>query len=66
MAHFYAFCTYHKKVGENRETANEAWADCNVHAGTPGPHPDIYVKQSSFRIKNGRKVFSYKKIRSQA
>ena len=64
MAHYYAFCTTHKKFGDNRDTASEAWADCNSHAATPGNHGSIYVKLSTTsRVENGKKVFRYRKFR---
>jgi len=64
MAHYYAFCEKHKKVGPDRSTPQAAANDAAVHlAEVPGPHGHVYVKESNLKIVNGIKKFNYKKHR---
>ena len=67
MAHYYAFCTVHKKCGPNRTTASKAAEDCNKHAATvAGPHGEIYPKMSNFKKVNGVKKFFYKSFKKSS
>ena len=70
MAHYYAYCERHGKVGDDHNASNPnakkmAKADCVAHIdNVPGPHGTVAPKRaSSMILPSGKKRYSYKLLK---